>query len=181
MSRDTDEVGGAEGARQGNPVARLLHPVDTFLAFIILCIVAWLYYETTQFEKVSDLFSQNVPPQMFPRILLIIIAVLALAMPFEHLLLKRKGKDIDKGRREPIKPIAWVTMAALVAIIAASELLGTLLTMVAVCLVVPFLWGERRLRVVLPFAVIFPLCVAFLFSVVLGVYFDPGAIGISIR
>ncbi len=181
MSRETDKVGGVEGARSDKAVARLIHPVDTFVAFIILCVVAWLYYETSQFEKVSDLFSQNVPPQMFPRILLIIIAVLALAMPFEHLLLKRKGKDIDKGRRQPIKPIAWITMAALVAIIAASELLGTLMTMVAVCLVIPFIWGERRLRFVLPFAVIFPLCVAFLFSVVLGVFFDPGAIGISIR
>ena len=181
MSRDTDEVGGVEGARTDKTVARLFHPVDTLVASVILCLVGWLYYETTQFEEVADLFSQNIPPQMFPRILLFIIAVLALAMPFEHLLLKRKGKDIDKGRREPVKRIAWVTMVALVAIIAASPYLGMLLTMVAVCLVIPFLWGERRLRFVLPFAIIFPLCVTFLFSVVLGVYFDPGVIGISIR
>jgi hypothetical protein len=33
---------------------------------------------------------------------------------------------------------------------------------------------------VLPFAVIFPLCVAFLFGEVLGVHFDPGAVGVSI-
>lgn len=181
MSKETDGAGGVEGARSSADGARLLHPVDTLLAILILGIVAWLYYETTQFEKVSDLFSQNVPPQMFPRILLFMIALLSLAMPFEHLLLKRKGKDIDKDRRDPVKPMAWKTMVALVAIIAVSQWLGTLLTMVAVCLVIPFLWGERRLRVVLPFAVLFPLCVAFLFSVVLGVYFDPGAIGVSIR
>ena len=181
MSRETDEGGGVEGARPENAVARLIHPVDTFVAFIILCIVAWLYYETTQFEKVSDLFSQNIPPQMFPRILLGIIALLALAMPFEHLLLKRKGKDIDKDRRNRIKPIAWLTMAALVAIISASQLLGTLLTLVAVCLFIPLLWGERRLRYVLPFAVIFPVCVAFLFSIVLGLHFRPGAVGVSLR
>lgn len=181
MSKETDEAGGTEGARSANTIARLFHPVDTGLAFLILCIVAWLWYETTQFEEVSDLFTQNIPPQMFPRILLSIIALLALAMPFEHLLLKRKGKDIDKGRREPVKGIAWLTMVALIAIIAAAPLLGMLLTMVAVCHLIPFLWGEYRLRVVLPFAVIFPVCVALLFSVVLGVYFDPGVVGVSIR
>lgn len=181
MPKETDRAGSMEGARSANPIARLIHPIDALLAVLILCLVAWLYYETTQFEEVSFLFTQNVPPQMFPRILLIIIALLAVAMPFEHLLLKRSGKDIDKDRRERVKPLAWFTMAALVAIISVSQLLGTLLTMVAVCLVIPFLWGERRLRVVLPFAVLFPLCVAFLFSVVLGVFFDPGAVGVSLR
>lgn len=181
MRNDANEAGGTEGARSKSAIARLIHPVDAFLALIILALVAWLYYETTQFEEVSFLFSQNVPPQMFPRLLLFIIALLALAMPFEHLLLKRKGKDIDKGRREPVKGIAWVTIAALVGVVAAAELLGTLLTMMAVCIVIPFLWGERRLQVVLPFAVIFPFLVALLFNVVLGVHFDPGAVGLSVR
>jgi putative tricarboxylic transport membrane protein len=181
MSNDSDEVGGRTGARSGTPVARLIHPVDGVLTLLILAAVGWLYYETSQFEEVSFLFSQNVPPQMFPRILLIFIAALALAMPFEHLLLKRKGKDIDKDRREPVKAIAWKTMVALVAIVTASPLFGTLLTMAAVCVVIPVLWGERRLRVVLPFAVLFPLCIALLFNIVLGVHFDPGAVGFSIR
>ena len=181
MPNDSGGAGGMEGARSTGTVARLLHPVDSLLALVILALVAWLYYETTQFEEVSFLFSQNVPPQMFPRLLLLIIALLALAMPFEHLLLKRKGKDIDKGRRQPIKRIAWVTIAALIAIVASSPLLGTLMTMVAVCLVIPVLWGEWRLRVVLPFAMIFPLGVTLLFNVVLGVFFDPGVIGISVR
>jgi len=174
MANRTDEAGERKGAR-------LIHPVDALLALLVLAVVAWLYYETTQFEEVSFLFTQNVPPQMFPRVLLIFIALLALVMPFEHLLLKRKGKDIDKGRRVPVKPIAWMTMAVLVAIVAASQLLGTLLTMITVCFLIPFLWGERRLRVVLPFAVIFPLCVAVVFNLVLGVYFDPGAAGLTIR
>lgn len=181
MSNDSDEVGGRTGARSMTPIARLIHPVDGVVTLIILAVVGWLYYETSQFEEVSFLFSQNVPPQMFPRILLIFIAALALMMPFEHLLLKRKGKDIDKDRREPVKAIAWKTMAGLVAVVSAAPLLGTLLTMSAVCIVIPVLWGERRLKVILPFAVIFPLCIAFLFSIVLGVHFDPGVVGISIR
>jgi len=32
-----------------------------------------LWFETTKFEKVPDLFSNNIPPEMFPQILLIII------------------------------------------------------------------------------------------------------------
>ncbi len=181
MPNESDEVGGMEGARSRTPIARLIHPVDGIVTLIILAVVAWLYYETSQFEEVSFLFSQNVPPQMFPRILLIFIAILALAMPFEHLLLKRKGKDIDKSRREPVKAIAWVTMVALVVIMSAAPLLGTLLTMVTVCIVIPFLWGERRLRIVLPFAVLFPLFIALLFNIVLGVHFDPGFVGLTIR
>lgn len=181
MPNEAEKAGDMEGARSAGPAARLIHPVDAGLALIIWALVAWLYYETTQFEEVSFLFSQNVPPQMFPRILLILIALLALAMPFEHLLLKRKGKDIDKSRRVPVKGIAWITIVALVGIVAAAPLLGTLLTMVAVCLVIPLLWGERRLQIILPFAVIFPLCIAFLFNIVLGVFFDPGVVGLSIR
>ncbi len=181
MSNETGGAGGMEGARPEKGAARLLHPVDTVVAAVILAVVGWLYYETTRFEEVSFLFSQNVPPELFPRLLLLIIALLTVAMPFEHLLLKRKGKDIDKSRRKPVKGIAWITIVALVVIVAAAELLGTLLTMTAVCLVIPFIWGERRLVLILPFAVIFPLCIAFLFSVVLGVHFDPGAFGLSVR
>ncbi|MEK9723094.1 MAG: tripartite tricarboxylate transporter TctB family protein, partial [Rhodospirillaceae bacterium] len=121
------------------------------MATLILALVAWLYYQTTQFEEVSSMFTQNIPPTLFPRILLVIIALFTLMMPFEHLLLAYKGKDIDKDRREPIKPLAWISMAVLVAIMAAADYLGTQLTMFAVCFVIPILWGERRLRVVVPF------------------------------
>lgn len=159
--------------------ARLLHPVDTVIAAMIFALCGWLFYLTLHFEKVSAMFSQNIPPSLFPQILLVVICLLSAAMPFEHILLNRKGKDIDKGRRDRVKPISWVTMALLVAITGSSQIFGTFLTMVLVCLILPLAWGERRLLYVVPFALLFPAAVTFVFSGILGVYFEPGLIGLS--
>ena len=151
------------------------------MAILLLAFIGLLYYATTKFDSVSPLFSQNIPPTLFPRLLLIFVAALAVFIPFEHILLKRKGKNIDKDRAERVKPITWATIVLLTVILAASEILGTLLTLISVCFFVPMLWGERRLRVVVPFAIIFPVCVAALFELVLKVFFAPGVLGISLR
>ncbi len=50
----------------------------------------------------------------------------------------------------------------------------------SVCFFIPLLWGERRLHVVVPFAIIFPVCVAALFELVLKVFFAPGILGLSL-
>ena len=89
------------------------------------------------------------------------------------------GKDIDKTRRDRVKPVTWITMALLVAITASAPIFGTFLTMVLVCAVLPLAWGERRLHYVLVFALSFPAAVAFVFSGILGVYFEPGLVGLS--
>jgi len=181
MSEKPGGAGGTEGARSKEGIARLLHPVDTVVAVLLIAFIGFLYFATTRFDSVSPLFSQNIPPSMFPRMLLILVAALALFMPFEHILLKRKGKNIDKDRSDRVKPITWSTIAVLTVILAASEVMGTLLTLMSVCFFIPILWGERRLQVVVPFAIIFPVCVAALFELVLKVFFAPGILGISLR
>ena len=55
-----------------------------------------------------------------------------------------------------------------------------LLTMIGVCAVLPLLWGERRLKLIIPFAILFPLAVAYLFNKVLLVFFEPGVLGIAL-
>lgn len=179
MSSEFSGTGRGVGGRTPGAYARLLHPVDTAIAALILALCSWLFYQTLHFDKVSALFSQNIPPGLFPQILLVTICILAAAMPFEHILLSRKGKDIDKGRRDRVKPISWITMALLMVITGSSPIFGTFLTMVLVCLILPLAWGERRLQYVLPFALVFPSAVTFVFSGILGVFFEPGLIGIS--
>ena len=49
--------------------------------------------------------------------------------------------------------------------------------MVAAGLTVPILWGERRIKVLIPYAIILPLTVTFVFSYLLGVFFEPGIFG----
>jgi len=179
MSDDIPTTDSNKGKRDSMNPLRLLHPVDSVIAALIFAVCGWLLYQTFQFEKVSFMLSQNVPPEMFPQLLIVIIGLLTAALPFEHILLRSKGKDIDKTRRYPIKGITWLSMGLLVAVAASSPLLGTFLTMVAVCVLLPILWGEKRLHYIIPFALLFPAAVTFVFNIVLGVFFEPGLVGIA--
>ena len=158
----------------------LVHPVDLVVTLIILSGVSYLFYETTTFAEVAPMFAQNIQPSMYPQILLIIIGALAVFLPFEHILLTRKGKDIDKERRDSIPRLTLFTMAFLIAIVAAAETLGILLTMITISLIMPRLWGQKKLVPTLMFATIFPVLVVLLFSKILSVYFDPGLFGIAL-
>jgi len=158
----------------------LVHPVDLAVTAIILTGVAYLFYETTQFDEFSPLFAQNIQPAMYPQLLLWIIGALACFLPFEHILLTKKGKNIDKDRSESVHPLTKLTIAFLVVVVLASPYLGMLLTMITICLVMPRLWGYRKLITILLFAAIFPVAVSLVFSKVLSVYFDSGIFGITI-
>lgn len=155
----------------------LVHRTDLVLAAIILAGCGALYYVTTTFEEVSFLLAQNVPPEFFPRLLIWMIVLLALALPFEHNFLKQGRQGLDKARRHRVEPKAFATAGLLTGVVASTPWLGTYLSMVLVCFALPFLWGERRLKILLPFAFIFPTVVTLLFSQVFRVYFDPGIIG----
>jgi len=166
---------GAPRTAESGP-GRLSHPTDLRLSIFILAACAGLYYMTTRFEQVADLFAQDVPPQFFPRLLIWTIVVLAVLMPFEHLHLRRRNSDIDAHRRDTIKPVAFATAALLCLVVAATAWIGAWLAMTLACLTLPPLWGERRLKVVLPFAILFPSAVVLLFSYGLSVYIEPGRI-----
>jgi len=133
-----------------------------------------LWFETTKFEKVPDLFSNNIPPEMFPQILLIIILGMILIIPFEHIFLKKNGKNIDAGRDKPIEKSTLGTMVILSTIVASSQILGAAITIIAISIALPLYWGEKRLKVLLPYIIGFPLFVIILFNIVLGVHFEPG-------
>ena len=157
--------------------APLFHRTDLGLALIILAVCAALYYATTRFEAVSPMFAQNVPPEFFPRLLIWTIVVLTLLLPFEHLLLAQRRTNLDEDRGDRIRPNTLVTAALLFAVVAAMPWLGTAPSMVVVCLLLPRLWGETRLWVAIPFAVVFPAAVTFVFSYLLKVHFEPGLLG----
>jgi len=170
--------GGALGEGRQTP---LIHRTDLVVCIIILAASLALFYATTRFEKVADLLSENIGPELFPQILLVIIIVLTLALPVEYLFLARGAATIDSGRNDPIRPLTWVTMGLLILLVALMPLLGAVLTMVAVCLCLPWLWGERRVRVVVPFALLFPAAVTLVFSVILKVHFEPGLLGLIVK
>ena len=152
----------------------ILNKKDTIIALLMIALIGFLWFETTKFEKVPDLFSNNIPPEMFPQILLIIILGMILIIPFEHIFLKKNGKNIDAGRDKPIEKSTLGTMVILSTIVASSQILGAAITIIAISIALPLYWGEKRLKVLLPYIIGFPLFVIILFNIVLGVHFEPG-------
>ncbi len=165
-------------ARQGRD--GLVHRTDLIVALIVLAICAFFYIATTTFEEVSNMLAQNIPPEFFPRGVLIIIMILALVLPFEHILLRRQGKNIDSDRSERVKKMPYLSAGLLFLAIVAMPYIGTLLSTIGICFALPLLWGERRWRLIVPFAIIFPLVVAFVFDRILLVQYEPGLFGIAL-
>tara|TARA_B110001450_G_C17456510_1_gene414303 strand:- start:90 stop:608 length:519 start_codon:yes stop_codon:yes gene_type:complete len=155
----------------------LFNKKDTIIASLMIAMIAFLWFVTTQFEKVPDLFSNNIPPEMFPQILLTIILFMVLIIPFEHIFLKKNGKDIDASRKKPVEKSTIGTMVILSLIIVLSQALGATLTIIAISIALPLYWGERRLKVLIPYIIGFPLFVILLFNIILGVHFEPGLLG----
>ena len=100
-----------------NSFKNLFNKTDTIIAIIIFAMIVFLWNAADNFDSVSDLFAQNIPPQLFPQILLITIGLLTALIPFEHILLKKSGKDIDSGRKKKINFATYGTMAILLTII----------------------------------------------------------------
>jgi putative tricarboxylic transport membrane protein len=157
-----------------------VHFTDLWLTVLILGVCAWLYYVTTGFEEVSPLLAQNIGPEWFPRLLIWTIVVLSLMLPFEHRLKGSQTDSIDEDRANRIKPMAVYTALLMLAVVGVVHLFGTLGGMIAVCIALPLLWGERRAKVLVPYVLLFPPAVALLFTKVLKVYFEAGAFGIAI-
>ena len=171
MTDNTGQTTQAEGKARG-----LLDSVDLLLAAAIIAGCAYLYYVTTTFEQPSLLLGQNVLPSDFPQSLLITIGLLALLLPIEHRMEPTRWPKIQKSRGETVQAITWATMGLLVALVTAAPYLGTHLTIFLASLLLPLLWGERRLIAVGVFAVIFSAAVAYVFESILKVHFEPGVV-----
>lgn len=162
------------------PASSLVHGPDVKVALVILAICAVLYYVTTTWETVPALLAQNIPPEWFPRLMIWTIVVLTLFLPFEHHFLQHGKKGLDEDRTERIPPMAIVTAGLLILVVVSVVVFGTFLATIFVCAALPLLWGERRWKVLIPYVILFPTAVAFLFTQVLEVYFEPGWFGFEI-
>lgn len=161
----------------GTPSASRLHRVDLVITAIILAVCGFLYWETTSFREIPRGLAQNVPPELFPQLLLITIAIMALFLPFEHVQKRAQGIDLEDARRDHIRPITYISALVLFGLVLITPWLGTLPTMIAACALLPLLWGERRYWIVAIYAIALPLAVTLLFVAVLRVNFEPGIVG----
>ncbi|MGI9421478.1 MAG: tripartite tricarboxylate transporter TctB family protein, partial [Geminicoccaceae bacterium] len=145
----------------------------------VLC--CGLYYVTTSFPEPPLFLGENVLPAEFPRLLLWIIGILALTLPFEHLLEKKRHPMIRKSRSAPIGWAIWATIGLLLIILLLAPAIGMIATILVSSLAIPVLWGERRWVPLILYAVAFTALVTYIFAVVLRVYFEPGLFGLTIR
>ena len=157
-----------------NSFKNLFNKTDTIIAIIIYAMIVLLWNAAENFDAVSDLYAQNITPQLYPQILLITIGILTAIIPFEHILLKKSGKDIDSGRKKKVNFATYGTMAILLTIIVFSEYLGAYVTIFLSCFILPIFWGEKNLKLLIPYVILFPLFIILIFNIVLGVYFEPG-------
>ena len=172
--RRQEEDGGARPAA-------FLHPVDCVVAGLIVAGCAFLFWETTNFAQIPRGLAQNVPPALFPRLLLVVIAAMALLLPFEHIQKRAQPVNLDDARRDRIQPITYLTALALTAVVLVMPWLGTLPAMILACGVLPILWGERRWWLVAIYALALPVAVTLLFVGGLEVRFIQGVTGPLLR
>ena len=147
-------------------------PRDFVVAMAILAFCAGTYVVTLGFAEAPSAVAQNVQPATFPRLVLGVIAVFASVLAVTSF---RR----DSARKRPVKLIAVATGAMMIAFVIAFDTLGFIAAMVLYSLAMPALWCERRWRIVIPFALLFPAAVYVIFVLGLGVHFDPGLLGIN--
>ena len=160
--------------RRGASLSSLIHKPDLKIAGVILAVCGLLYILTTQFEHVPDVLAQNIPAEWFPRLLIGIICILSLILPFEHMFFQQGRVHIDEERKARIEPMSMFTAGLLCIMVLCITLFGTYVAMVLTTIFLPLLWGERRMKIWVPYVIIFPGAVMLLFTQFLKVYFEPG-------
>lgn len=165
-----------EAERGSAPLSRLLRE-DAIVSLVLIAVCAVLFWDTTRWPEVPPSLAQNAPPTVFPRMLIGLVFVLAIALPFERLWKRRNGEELAIGGDGWPKPIVFVTIGVILAAVYSMSFLGVLPIMVAIAAIMPILWGERRYAVVAAYAIGIPILVALLFAVGLKVNLAFGLTG----
>jgi putative tricarboxylic transport membrane protein len=176
MPSDPSDRAGQGGGASGASAFRV-HPIDVVVSGVVIVLCALLYWRTFYFDAVPSSLAQNVQPATFPRLVLICTMAFALILPFEHHRKLSRGIDLDAERSEALPGITWATMVALLLFVAALPTLGALPALVLITLLLPLLWGERRWKIIIPYVLLFPIGILFLFAEVLEVTFPRGLTG----
>ena len=146
--------------------SRRIH-TDTIVGTVLLLLCAFGLWLTTGFDSVPAILSQNVPPTFFPRLVLALIALGSLALIAGGL--RQSPQDIAIP-----KPVVLSTAVVIVMAPFSIILIGTLATIFLIGLLLPLLWRERRIRLILLLAAGLPVAVYVVFTVALGVRFPLG-------
>ncbi|WP_319532708.1 tripartite tricarboxylate transporter TctB family protein [uncultured Cohaesibacter sp.] len=150
-------------------------PRDVYVAIgtIILCCA--LLFVTTTFDQVPKALARGMQPADYPRYLLGAIIVLSACLAIQSLV-RRAQNSKTKEKAIKIPSNVWKTGLLMLVCTGAFQILGAFPAMVIASAVQPALWGLRRPVMNVLFAILFPLAVYTLFSLILGVRFPEGLI-----
>jgi len=132
---------------------------------VLLALCAWLYWVSTRFDSVPAVLSQNVPPELFPRMLLLTIAGLSVVMMWQ-------GRGIAAAPVPRVRRVLLVAAAAWIGC-ALFAMTGVVI-LVACCGALCALWGERRPASLALYALLYPAAVYVVFVLFLGLRFPDG-------
>jgi hypothetical protein len=160
----SDNPSGGGRAGGDTPAARIPRDAIAGVGVLLFCLITYLI--TITFKEAPPALAQNVQPATFPRLVLGVMSVLATVIIVMSFRLPDK-------RPKPINLMVWPSAAVMVGFVIAFDLLGILPAMMLLCFGLPMLWGERRLYLIIPYAIVFSSAIYGLFAVVLGVHFEP--------
>jgi hypothetical protein len=134
---------------------------------MIVVVTATIYYLSTLIERVPPGLAQGIQPASFPQGVLVAILGLLAMMLFET---REHVVEIP----EPIPALAYKTMIAMVASLAAATLFDFFAGLIAFVVVCVPLWGMRRIGLALGYALALHAVLFLLFSTLLKVRFPMG-------
>lgn len=144
-------------------------PRDAVVGGCVLVFCAVAFAVTLTFDRAPAALAQNVQPARFPQLVLGVMAVLA------TLIVVRAFAVPDKPLK-PVKRMVLVSASILLGFVVAVDVVGFFEAAMLLCLVLPPVWGERRWRLIVPYALALPAGLWVLFVQVLDVYFEPGLV-----
>lgn len=111
---------------------------DRVVALVVLAFAAGVYALTYRFDEVPAALMSGLGADLFPRLVLGTLAVLAVLMAFNI-----GSASLD--RPAPLPRRVWATGAALAAFMGAVELIGMWASSFALLVGLGWYWGERTL------------------------------------
>jgi putative tricarboxylic transport membrane protein len=160
-----------DGTTPSGATGRLGIHSDLAIAIGIIAFCAIVYVLTTTFLSMpTAMQSMGMGPEVFPRLLLGLLVVLAGVLA----LFSRGSSDEP---REPIAPMVYWTALAMVAFMGVLWLAGMAVAMVVGFVGLGALWGERRWALLVGSGVILSIAIYFTFVKGFGVPLPRGVIG----
>lgn len=135
---------------------------DVAVAGVVLALTAAAFAVTFTFEEVPAALMQGLGAEIFPRLVLATIGLLALVLAFQA---RHRQPEV----LETIPPMVYATGAAMAAFFVGVWLIGMLASMFIFLVGVGRMWGERRWRPLLAISAIFCLFIWLVFVKLFGI------------